>query len=242
MADAQANSVALPLIERAAAPLRRKVLDALRASIVDGRLAPGSRLVERELIDMLGVSRTVVREALRQLESEGLIDVVANKGAVVRALTVAEAKDLYAIRAVLEGLAARLFVENASADDVDALERALASTTEAYAADEPAAISAAKSAFYDVLFRGAESPTLGAFIGALHARVQRWRALGLSHAKRSSERPKESLNDLRGIVAAIKARDGELAERLARQDVENAAAEIMRLLEAGRAARDWSGR
>ncbi len=240
MTDARTTAVALPLIERAAAPLRRKVLDALRASIVEGRLAPGSRLVERELIDMLGVSRTVVREALRQLESEGLIDVVANKGAIVRALTVAEAKDLYAIRAVLEGLAVRLFVENASAADVAALEEALASTIEAYATDEPAAISEAKSAFYDVLFRGAESPTLGAFIGALHARMQRWRTLGLSHAKRSSERPKESVSDLRGIVAAIKARDGELAERLARQDVENAAAEIMRLLEASASTRNAS--
>ena len=230
---AEMSAGTLPLIDRAAAPLRRKVVDTLREAIVTGQLAPGSRLVERELIDMMGVSRTVVREALRQLESEGLIDVVANKGAVVRALTLAEAKDLYAIRAVLEGLAARLFVDNASRADVEALERALDSTIDAYAADEPAAINAAKSAFYDVLFRGSNSPTLGALIGALHARVQRWRALGLSHVKRSSERPKESVKDLRGIVAAIKARDGELAERLARQDVENAAAEIMRLLDAG---------
>ena len=231
MVDAQTDAGALPIIDRAAAPLRRKVLDALRSSIVDGRLAPGSRLVERELIDMMGVSRTVVREALRQLESEGLIDVVPNKGAVVRELTLAEAKDLYAIRAVLEGLAARLFVENASAQEVDALERALAGTIEAYAADEPASISRAKGEFYDVLFRGANSPTLGAMIGALNARVQRWRALGLSHAKRSSERSRESVNDLRGILTAIKARDGDLAEKLARQDVMNAAAEIARLLE-----------
>src|SRR5918998_1196852 len=144
MVDPRTDAGALPAIDRAAAPLRRKVLDALRSSIVEGRLAPGSRLVERELIDMMGVSRTVVREALRQLESEGLIDVIPNKGAVVRELTQAEANDLYAIRAVLEGLAARLFVENASAQEVDALERALAATVEAYALDEPAAISRAK--------------------------------------------------------------------------------------------------
>ena len=230
MAETETQPGALPLIERAAAPLRRKVLDALRTSIVEGRLAPGSRLIERELIDMLGVSRTVVREALRQLESEGLIDVVPNKGAVVRELTLAEANDLYAIRAVLEGLAARLFALNASRDQVAALEAALVRTIEAYRGGDPAAITAAKNAFYDVLFRGSASPTLGAMIGALDARMRRWRTLGLRHAKRSSARSRQSVTDLKGIVAAIRRRDGDRAEALARQDVVNAAAEIARLL------------
>ncbi len=70
-------------------------------------------MIERELIAMTGVSRTVIREALRQLESEGLVDVIPNKGAVVRELSIEEAHDLYAIRAVLEELAARMFVEKA---------------------------------------------------------------------------------------------------------------------------------
>ena len=94
-------------VQRHAAPLRQQVVEALRLAIIDGRLAPGARLIERELTEMLRVSRTVIREALRQLESEGLIAIVPNKGPVVRALTLAEAKDLYQIRAVLEGLAAR---------------------------------------------------------------------------------------------------------------------------------------
>jgi len=68
-------------IGRTAAPLRRRVVEALRLSLVHGRLAPGARLIERELIEMMGVSRTVLREALRQLEAEGLIDVVANPSA-----------------------------------------------------------------------------------------------------------------------------------------------------------------
>src|SRR3712207_5004872 len=169
MADSGTEAGALPVIDRAAAPLRRKVLETLRAAIVDGRLAPGARLVERELIDRMAVSRTVVREALRQLESEGLIEVMPHKGAVVRELTLAEANDLYAIRAVLEGLAARLFVENASSAEVEALERALADTVAAYAGGEPAAISDAKSRFYDLLFRGSGSPTLWAMIGSLGA-------------------------------------------------------------------------
>src|SRR5271167_1412107 len=102
----------LAAIPKSAAPLRKQVLDELRQSIISGRLSPGERLVERELISMMGVSRTVIREALRQLESEGLVAIIPNKGPIVRTLTWEEAQDLYAIRAVLEGLAARLFVEN----------------------------------------------------------------------------------------------------------------------------------
>jgi len=81
----------LSFIERSAAPLRRQVLDELRQSIIAGRLAPGSRLIERELIAMMGVSRTVIREALRQMESEGLVANIPNTGPVVRELTGAEA-------------------------------------------------------------------------------------------------------------------------------------------------------
>jgi DNA-binding GntR family transcriptional regulator len=102
----QTNSgeLAIPVIQKRAAPLRRDVVDAMRKAIVEGRLAPGSRLIERELIDMIGVSRTVIREALRQLESESIVETIPNKGPIVRRLTRAEAVDLYAIRSVLEGL------------------------------------------------------------------------------------------------------------------------------------------
>src|ERR1700688_5088920 len=105
---------ALPLIHKSAAPLRRQVLEELRQSIIAGRLVPGARLIERQLIAMMGVSRTVIREALRQMESEGLVANIPNKGPVVRELTLAEANDLYSIRAVLEGLSARLFTDHPS--------------------------------------------------------------------------------------------------------------------------------
>jgi DNA-binding GntR family transcriptional regulator len=82
-----------PGIRRDAAPLRHQVLEFMRQAIISGRLAPGSRLVERELIEMMAVSRTVIREALRQLETEGLVATIANKGPVVRELSAGEAKD-----------------------------------------------------------------------------------------------------------------------------------------------------
>lgn len=222
----------VPAIRKSAAPLRRNVVDALRNAIIEGRLAPGARLVERELIQMTGVSRTVIREALRQLESEGLIDIIANKGPIVRKLTLEEAKDLYLIRSVLEGLAARMFVASATDADVARLKRALEATAAAYKKSDPEHILDAKNRFYDVLVGGANSETLSAMIATLHARIRRWRALGLAHPRRSRDRSQESVRALRSLVAAIEARDGGRAEEIARGEVTRAAAEVMHLLEA----------
>ena len=224
------SSPALPAIQKAAAPLRRQVLDELRQSIIAGRLQPGFRLVERELIAMMRVSRTVIREALRQLESEGLVAMVPNKGPIVRELTLDEARDLYSIRAVLEGLAARLFAENADHSLVPKLKQALKTTSEAYQNDEPEFILQAKNSFYEVLFEGAGSETLSSMIGALHVRIWRWRALGLGHPSRSPARSAQSIAGLTAVLAAIEKRDAALAEKLMRDEVTKAAAEVMRLL------------
>ena len=224
-----------PSIHRSPAPLRHQVLDFLRQSIISGRLAPGSRLVERELIDMMDVSRTVIREALRQLETEGLVATIANKGPVVRELTAGEAKDLYAIRGVLVGLAARFFVQNAAAAaaavaDIEKLRAALEETARCYEIGDPAQILRAKNRFYDVLVEGAGSESLSSMISSLHARISRWRALGLSHPKRSPTRSRESVEALRAMFAAIEAGDAVSAETLVREETNRAATEVMQLL------------
>ena len=218
-------------VQKLAAPLRQQVLDGLRQAIIDGRLAPGARLTERELTEMMGVSRTVIREALRQLESEGLIAIIPNKGPVVRELTPAEARDLYSIRAVLEGFAARLFGENAGDAQVKQLAQALDVVAGAYGRGDAQEVLVTKNRFYDVLFEGAGSETLSSMLGTLHARIWRWRALGLSHPQRSAARSKESVRSLRAILAAIRRRDAEAAEKLMREEAQHAAAEIMRLIE-----------
>jgi DNA-binding GntR family transcriptional regulator len=223
-------------IQRSAAPLRRDVVDALRTAIIEGRLAPGARLTERELIGMTGVSRTVIREALRQLESEGVIETLPNKGPIVRKLTRDEAKDLYLIRSVLEGLAARMFVANATHEDIAALKRALDETAVAYRDGDPEIVLNAKNRFYDILFRGAGSETLSSMIGTLHARIWRWRALGLGHPRRSRGRSQEAVKGLRDLLKAIERRDADAAEAIARLEVSNAAKEVMRILEAEEAA------
>ena len=225
----------LGLVRRSLAPLREQVLDEMREAIISGRLAPGARLIERELIAMLGVSRTVVREALRQLQSEGLITEDARKGMIVRALTASEARDLYAIRALLEGLAARLFVEHAGEVDIASLSEALKDTARAYETEHPNEVLRAKNAFYQRLFEGARSETLSSMLGMLHARIWRWRALGLGHANRSPTRSRESVRALRALLAAVKARDANAAEAIMREESMRAAAEVIRLVEDGTA-------
>ena len=224
---------ARPSFRRAPAPLRHQVLDYVRQAIISGRLAPGARLVERDLIEMMGVSRTVIREALRQLETEGLVATIPNKGPVLRELTAAEAKDLYAIRGALLGLAARLFVQNAEDADVQALRAALDETAACYETGDPNRILDAKTGFYDVLVAGAGSESLSAMVSTLHARIWRWRALGLGHPSRSPTRSRESIEGLRAMYEAIAARDAANAERFTREETDRAAIEVVHLLATG---------
>ena len=92
-------------VARVAAPLRQSVIASLRSAIAAGRFKAGDRLTERDVCEMTGVSRTLVREAFRQLESEGLITVVPNRGPVVSRVTPEQAEGIYQVRRVLEGLA-----------------------------------------------------------------------------------------------------------------------------------------
>lgn len=215
---------------RIAAPLRQQVLDELRRAIIDGEIAPGARLIERDLCERMGVSRTVVREVLRQLESEGLVGMIPNRGPVVRSLSLAEARELYAIRAVLEGLAARIFVTEASDDQTGRLLRTVEDVEAAYAGGDAKQVLAAKNRFYAVLFEAARGEVLASMTASLHARISRWRALGLTHPERSADRSAQSVDGLKQLAAAVAARDADAAERLARAEAENAAAEVFRLL------------
>lgn len=221
-----------PLLEIAkhAAPLRQQVESVLRQAIVDGRFRPGQRLTERELTVSLGVSRTLVREALRQLESEGLISVIHNRGPIVRELSADEIRDLYAIRAVLEGLAAHSFAEKASDESMQRLGKALADTIAAYEAGKAARALEGKNRFYEILVDGAGSPSLSAMLATLHARIRQWRAIGMTHPQRSPARSKEAIKGLKAIWSAIRKRDAAAAEAATRDEARRGAAELVRLL------------
>ena len=194
-------------VGRVAAPLREQVISALREAILARRLMPGQRLVERELIEQLGVSRTTVREALRELTSEGLVTVVPQKGAIVTSPTLEEAHDLYEARAALESLVVRRFAERASRPQISRLSAAAEAFAEtAGHAANASTILAAKDVFYDVLLDGAGSSVLQQLTETIQGRLRVLRGAGMSKEGHSS-----AVDELRGIVAAVEAGDADLA-------------------------------
>lgn len=203
-------------VERTPAPVRAQVLDNLRQAIIERQFAPGQRLIERELVELTGVSRTSVREALRELAAEGLVTAIPNKGTVVASVSAEEARQLYEVRSALEALAGRLFVQNASHAHRTALVKALQRVERLVA--KGASILAAKDAFYDVLFEGGGNEALRMIVAGLHARVSLLRWLSLSVPGRAAE----SLAELHAIVDAVLADDAEAAARACSRHVEEA--------------------
>jgi DNA-binding GntR family transcriptional regulator len=207
-------------VGRVAAPLREQVLSVLRQAIVEMRLEPGHRLIERELVEQTGVSRTTIREVLRQLDAEGLVATIPQKGAVVASPSPQEAAELYEVRAVLEALAARKFVERASDADVGALRDAFAEIEEVtHEGGDIRAMLRAKSRFYDVLLSGSGNGAIRSILGLLQARVSLLRTTSLSQPRR----PAQAVAEIRAIVEAIEARDAEAAARACTLHVEHAA-------------------
>lgn len=209
-----------------AAPLRKQVIERLRDAIVSVEYEPGERLVERDLCERFGVSRTVIREALRHLEAEGLIDLVANRGPVVAEISPDEASGFYEVREVLEALAARRCAERATPAQKRKLKQALARVAEAYKQDKPEKRLLAKDTFYQVLCDGTNQPVIGDTLRSINVRVQVLRGLSL----RAKGRAVESLAELRAVVAAVVDGDGDQAAELAAAHVRKAAASAMEVL------------
>lgn len=213
---------------RQAAPLREQVLEVLRNAILDFDLKPGQRLVERQLIESLGVSRTTVREVLRELTAEGLVTVIPQKGAVVYAPTPSEAADLYAVRASLEGLAVQRFIERASPGHVDRLRAALAEFEKVCAtSDDMRELLRAKDGIYDALLAGADSPTVQRILAGVQARVQLLRATSMSQPGR----PRKAVEEMRALVEAIADGDLDEALRLSRSHLDNASSTVATVLD-----------
>lgn len=210
------NSTRPLRVERNPAPVRTQVIDNLRQAIIDRRFVPGQRLIERELVELTGVSRTSIREALRELTAEGLVTSIPNKGNVVTTVSAKEAAQLYEVRSALEGLAGRIFVRNASAKDRYGLAKAVADIERAANADK--SILESKDRFYDILFAGGGNDALRLIASGLHARISVLRSLSLSLPGRTEQ----SLAELRDILAAVKANDADAAGEACARHVEAA--------------------
>ncbi len=206
-------------VTNVAAPVRRQVAKVLRGAITSGRFAPGQHLVEKDLCELLGVSRPSVREALRELEGEGLIEITPNKGTSVKRLTAADAASVYQVRAALEALAARLFVECASDAQLDRLSVAVETLARAYETLEVERILAAKQVFYDVLIEGTGNNVIASMLRSLNDRITLLRRVTLS----SPQRAKQSIREIRNLLSAIKRRDADAAFEVSMHHIQQAA-------------------
>jgi len=169
-------------------PIREQVTENLRDAIIDMSFLPGERLVEGELCELLGTSRASLRQALRVLESEGLVRTRNGRGIFVNVLDPQEAVELYDVRANLESLLARLFVEKATAQELD---RAAYLIEEMVAAVKRpnfnAEIIHGTEDLYKLMFQVSQNKTLEQYLQLIHRRIPQFRAATVSYPGRSEE-------------------------------------------------------
>lgn len=199
-------------------PLRELVFESLREAIIQGRLKPGERLMEMQLADEMGVSRTPVREAIRKLELEGFVVMIPRKGAYVAGISVKDIVDIFEVRAALEALAAGLAAERITDEELEDLERILVQISEVSDRKDLNAIVETDTNFHELIYRACRNERLVQIITHLKEQIQRFRTTSLSQPGRS----KDALGEHRAIVEAISERNVELAQTLAREHIENA--------------------
>lgn len=198
--------------------LRGRVFNKIREDILNGKYKEHEELKEVAIGEELGVSRTPVREAFRQLELEGLIQIVPNKGAYVTGITAKDVQDIYMIRSLLEGLCARWATDNISAEQLEELEENV------YLADFHAEkghldqMAELDNRFHHILYEACSSKQLQKLLVDFHEYVLRVRKKTLSNGGRG----KVSNDEHRQIMEAIKAKDKERAEALANEHMINA--------------------
>ena len=224
-------------VEVITAPVRRQVIKALYDAISTGALRPGQRLVEKDLCELMGVSRPPVREALRHLESEGLVVSLPKRGPIVAELTSEDVAHIYQVRGALEALAARLFAESASEEQIAALRATVTSLREALRGGDIDLTMEAKDRFYAILTEGAGNPLIASILRSMKARIQMLRRMSLS----SPERSPNTMHEIEAILAAISARDGEAAFQQSWDHIRNAADNAVKMLAAVIASRADKG-
>jgi DNA-binding GntR family transcriptional regulator len=202
--------------------LNARLVRGLRGAILSGDLKGGARLVEREMTEMFGVSRGLLREAIQTLASEGLITLVPHKGPVVTLLGREEAAELYRVRGALEGLACSEFTQRASDDQRQELFDIFDRLEAMMGKEDPNALVEAKNDFYRCLLTGAANNVLEQMFTQLNNRIVQLRRLTLS----ASGRFLDTLKEIGKVVDAIRAGDGPLAKSFAEAHVA-AAAEVV---------------
>lgn len=193
------------------------VHDTLKGAVVSGLLQPGSYLREERLAEVFEVSRTPIREALLRLESEQLLTRNRRRGLVVAAVTVEQILEVYTIREALDGIAARLAAQFATASDLIEMEEVNELIDEAYQTGDYDRVARLNVDFHEVISRASRNVMLHEFIRNVHTWVLRFQSTTFSHVGRAPE----AIAEHSMIIVAIRKRDEVDAEETARRHIRN---------------------
>jgi GntR family transcriptional regulator, trigonelline degradation regulator len=205
------------LIERPSESVPQKVVRVIREAIVDGRLPAGRRLTERELMELTGVSRTSIREAVRHLQNLGLVESSPSRGVRVAVLSSADVQHIYEVRDALEPAAAELFVLRASDAEVAELVRYVKAP-----GSPPESPEERRKSIYhfdELMIKGARNPLLAEILAPLHARIHALRRLSVTIPGRQAASDQEYAE----LAAAIVARDAPRAAEASHRHIRAAA-------------------
>lgn len=219
MTEGQAISQALSIkVDRSIKTLRELTLDKVRLAILNQYFKPGQRLIERSLCEELGVSRTVVREVLRHLETEGLVQSVPQQGPIVAVIDSDTTRQIYELRSLLEGHAASGCAGKRTEQDIASMKAALVSIEAAFGRQDYQGVMEATTHFYSTMFHAAGDTMAWEIVTSLNARINRLRLITISSANRGVAAPSE----MHTLLAAIERGDETAAAHAAREHVQKA--------------------
>ena len=207
-------------------PLREVVFNSIRGAIISGVLKPGERLMDVQLAEKMGVSRTPIREAIRKLELEGLVVMIARKGAYVADLSIKNITDVLEVRAALEGLASGLAALRMTEEEIKDLELTARHFEQAMNSNDVEGVIQTDIEFHEKIFKATRNEKLLQLTNSLMEQVQRFRVMYLNKAIKSTNLIKEHYK----IVEAISRRNREMAENISKIHIQNAEKDMMRLL------------
>ncbi|RWX10012.1 GntR family transcriptional regulator [Rhizobium hidalgonense] len=215
-----AKDLAALRIESPPATLRAIALDRMRRAIIGGVFEPGDRLVERSLCDQLGVSRSVIREVIRHLEAEGLVEMLAKQGPIVANLDWDDARQIYEIRAALESTAVADCARIAGPDVKANLQKAIVELERTSGKNSPLDILDATTEFYKIVFETSGHHIAWEIVSRLNGRISRLRVMTLSTSNRMVSGPSQ----IREIFEAIDTNNPESAAAACKAHISAAAA------------------
>lgn len=212
-------------------PLRDVVFNALRKAILSGDLKPGERLMEKQLAEKMGVSRTPVREAIRKLELEGFVVMVPRKGAQVAEITEKDIQDVLEVRGALEELAVKLACKNMDDKDLRSLKQVMKEFSEASKRDDLDGMIEKDTEFHDIIFRATKNEKLIQIVNNLREQIHRYRVAYL----KSFDDFKVINEEHEQIVFAIENRDATLGETVAARHIKNQEKAVIQFIRKGTA-------